>query len=613
MKTIVFDPFEKKKEADGKSSLLELARAAGIPLASDCAGRKTCGKCRIRLETVDGRFPEPSDREMEILGDLTRKGFRLACETILESGATVHIPEESRTGRQVILTSTTNYNYSGRLNPIVEPFRVEVPRPVLGHVTADKERLIWALGEGYGLKNLAIDSHVLKSLPHTLRSGAGEVNAVLFRRKEIIDVCSDSEDGFFGIAFDIGTTTVAACLIDLASGRKAAVGAVMNPQIPFGEDLLTRISFCNKGKENLNLLQSRMVDSMNELIRDAARAARIDSTRILEATVVGNTAMHHLFAGVVPKYLAEAPYTPVFQKGEYLKARDLQVEISPSAHIYLLPVKAGFVGSDAVACVLASRIHKRKPATLLIDLGTNGEIIFGNNREMICCSTAAGPAFEGGHIRFGMRAAAGAIDRVKIDPVTYEVGIRTILGEKALGICGSGIISAAAEMVRTGVILANGGFNETIKSPRLRQGRDGLEFVLAWKFETSLENEIVLSRKDLSELQMAKAALYAGARAAIETSGFKQPDLILLAGAGGNYVEPVDACDIDLFPGCSTARVIGIGNAALHGSCLALMDKDQRNEAERIAERMKYVELSGSPRFQDFFVSSMFFSKAVDA
>ncbi len=613
MKTIVFQPFGKENKADGKSNLLELARDAGVPLTSDCGGRKTCGKCKIRIEAIDGRFPDPTDHEMEILGELTRKGFRLACETILKSGATVHIPEESRIGRQVILTSTTSYNYSGRLNPILQSLRVEVPAPVLGHVTADKERVFSALREGYGLKNLRIDSHVLKNLPRVLRSGGGKINAVVFRRKEIIDVSSGNKDGFFGIAFDIGTTTVAACLMDLVSGRKAAVGAVMNPQIPFGEDLLTRISFCNKGKDNLDLLQSRIIGCMNNLIRDAADRAGIDSTRILEATVVGNTAMHHLFAGVVPRYLGEAPYTPVFQKGEYLKAKDLRLEISPSAYTYLLPVKTGFVGSDAIACALATRIHRRKPATLLIDMGTNGEIIFGNNKGLICCSTAAGPAFEGGHIRFGMRAAAGAIDRVKIDPVTYDVKVWTIPGKKTLGICGSGIISAAAEMVRNGIILANGSFNEAVKSHRLRQGQDGLEFVLVWRSETSLEEDIVLSRKDLSELQMAKAALHAGAQIAIETSGFEKPDLILLAGAGGNYVDPADACDIDLIPGCSTAKVIGIGNAALHGSCLALMDKTQRNEAEHIADRMKYVELSGLPRFQDLFVSSMFFSQAIDA
>ena len=613
MKTIFFDPFGKEKEADGKSSLLELARAAGIPLTSDCGGRKTCGKCRIRLETVEGRIPEPTERETEILGDLTRKGYRLACETILADGARVHIPEESRTGRQVILTSSTSYNYPGRLNPALKPFRVEVPPPVLGRVTADKERLLSALSAGYGLKKLTIDSQALKALPNSLRSGARGVDVILFQRKEIIDVRPAGKGGFFGVAFDMGTTTVAACLIDLVSGRKMAVKAAMNPQIPFGEDVLTRIHFCNKEKDHLGILQSRMMICMNGLIRDAAQAAGIDATHILEAVVVGNTAMHHLFAGVVPKYLAEAPYTPVFQKGEYMKARDLQLEISPSAYVYLLPVKAGFVGSDAIACALATRIHRRKPATLLIDLGTNGEILFGNNKGVICCSTAAGPAFEGGHIRFGMRAAAGAIDRVKIDPVTYEVRFRTILEKRALGICGSGIISAAAEMVRTGIVLANGSFNDAIKTPRLRPGQDGNEFVLVWKSEAGLEEDIVLSGKDLSELQMAKAALHAGAQLMMEKAGMAKPDLILLAGAGGNYVEPLDACAIDLIPGCSTTSVIGIGNAALHGACLALMDKNQRREAERIASRMDYVELSGLSRFQDLFVSSLFYSQARDS
>ena len=380
MKAVIFEPFGKAGEADGKSSLLELARAAGIPLASDCGGRKTCGKCRIRIETVVGQFPEPTDHETEILGNLTRKGYRLACETILKSGARVHIPEESRTGRQVILTSSTSYNYPGRLNPVLESFRVEVSPPVLGRVAADKERLLSALSTGYGIRNPKIDSHVLKDLPRVLRSGIKGINVVLFQRNEIVHVSPGDEEGFYGIAFDMGTTTVAASLIDLVSGKELAVQAAMNPQIPFGEDVLTRIAFCNKKKENPGLLQSRMMACMNGLIKDAVRVAGIDPAQILEGCVVGNTAMHHLFAGVVPKYLAQAPYTPVFQKGEYMKARDLNLEISSSAHVYLLPVKAGFVGSDAIACALASRIHRRKPATLLIDLGTNGEILFGNNK-----------------------------------------------------------------------------------------------------------------------------------------------------------------------------------------------------------------------------------------
>ncbi len=613
MKTVVFEPFGKVREADGKSNLLELARAAGVPLASDCGGRKTCGKCRIQLKTVYGPFPEPTGRETEILGDLTRNGYRLACETILETGARIYVPEENRTGRQVILTSTASHNYPGRLNPTLESFPVKVPPSVLGHVAADRERLLSALLAEYGIKAPEIDLFVLKDLPRILRSGGKGVNVILFQKKEIIQVSPADAGNFYGIAFDMGTTTVAASLIDLVSGKKLTVQAAMNPQIPFGEDVLTRIGFCSKRKENLGLLQSRLIDCMNGLIRDAAQNAGIDPAHILEVTVVGNTAMHHLFAGVVPKYLAEAPYTPVFRKGEYIKARDLKLEISPSASVYLLPVKAGFVGSDAVACALASRIHRRTPATLLIDLGTNGEILFGNNKGLICCSTAAGPAFEGGHIRFGMRAAAGAIDRVKIDPVTYEVTVRTILHKPALGICGSGIISAAAEMVRKGILLTNGGFNDAVKTPRLRAGQDGQEFVLVWKSEGGLQEDIVLSRKDLSELQMAKAALHGGAQLIMENAGMEKPDLILLAGAGGNYVEPADACAIDLIPGCSTTKVIGIGNAALHGACLALMDKNQRREAERIADRMQYVELSGLSRFQDLFVSSMFFSQAEES
>jgi len=307
-----------------------------------------------------------------------------------------------------------------------------------------------------------------------------------------------------------------------------------------------------------------------------------------------------------------APYPPVLQTGQDFKARDMGIEIGESAYVHLLPLKAGFVGSDTIACILATGLHKSKIATLLIDLGTNGEIVFGDKNDLVCCSTAAGPAFEGGHIRWGMRASSGAIERLKIEPATLDVKVKTIHDQRPIGLCGSGIISAIAEMIRAGIILGKGNFNKEIQSPRLRQGEDGWEFVVSWASETAVKNDIVITQKDVAELQMAKSAVYAGATLLMEQLGGKQVKRILLAGACGNYVDPLDACTIDLFPGCQTAEIIGVGNAAGHGSCLALLDKNKRKEAERIAKETQYQELAATARFQELFVSNMFFTSARD-
>jgi uncharacterized 2Fe-2S/4Fe-4S cluster protein (DUF4445 family) len=279
---------------------------------------------------------------------------------------------------------------------------------------------------------------------------------------------------------------------------------------------------------------------------------------------------------------------------------------------HLLPLKAGFVGSDTIACILATGLHMSNLPTLLIDLGTNGEIVFGNKHRMLCCSTAAGPAFEGGHIRWGMGAAPGAIDRVRIDADTFEVTFTTIGREKPMGFCGSGIISAVAEMIRAGIVLSRGNFSDTLTTDRLREGDDGLEFVLVRAWETGADEDIVITQKDVSELQMAKSAIHAGATLLMAEFGGEGVERILLAGAGGNFMDPKDACAVDLFPECLTGKILGIGNAAGYGACLALADHTQRETAKRIAQMLEYRELAVNPRFQELFVSGMVFTAARD-
>ena len=612
MPKIIFLPFETTVQTDGSKTILQLAQHGRIPLQSTCGGKKKCGKCRVIIEKTDGPLSPPSDRENAALGGKVEEGYRLACETRLRHDTVVLIPAESRITDPVILTRNTKHTVSSRIRPNIRQFLVEVPCPVLDPVIADRERLMLALEKTHGIRQPVMDPFVLRKLPQTLHSNQKGVAVTVRGKDEIIDLCSGRRGGLFGVAFDVGTTTVVCFLMDLMTGEKRSVKASMNPQVAFGDDVITRISFCVENPDGLEKLRSNIVLCLNELVASAAAEAQIDPDQIVEAVIVGNTAMHHLFVGFDPHYLSMAPYAPVLQEGQDYKARDLGLKIGASAYVHLPPLKAGFVGSDTIACILATGLHKSSIPTLLIDLGTNGEIVFGNKNKMLCCSTAAGPAFEGGHIRWGMRASPGAIERVKIDSETLDVTLKTIQNEKPMGLCGSGIISAVAEMIRAGIVLQKGDFDGELKSHRLREGEDGFEFVLVWASEAAIDQDIVITRKDVAELQMAKSAVHAGATLLMEEFEGETVERILLAGAGGNYVDPDDACTIDLLPGCLEAKVLGVGNAAGHGACLALLDKNKRKEAGRIAEKLKYRELAASIRFQELFVSGMFFTCARD-
>ena len=612
MPKITFLPFEATVQTDGSKTILQLAQDARILLQSTCGGKKKCGKCSVVIKEIDSSLSPPSDREKAVLGGKVEEGYRLACETRLRHDAIVSIPAESRISDPVILTGNTKHTVSPRIRPNIRQFFLEVPPPELDPVIADRERLMLSLEKTHGIRRPAMDPLVLRKLPDVLLSNQKGVSVTVRGKDEIIDLCPGRGGGMFGVAFDVGTTTVVCFLMDLMTGEKRSVKASMNPQIVFGDDVITRISFCVENPDGLEKLRSSVVLCLNELIASAAAETQIDPDQIVEAVIVGNTAMHHLFVGLDPHYLSMAPYAPVLQEGQDYKARDLGLKISVSAYVHLPPLKAGFVGSDTIACILATGLHKSRTPTLLIDLGTNGEIVFGNKNKMLCCSTAAGPAFEGGHIRWGMRASPGAIERMKIDPKTESVTWETIHHEKPIGLCGSGIISIVAEMVRAGIILGRGNFDDTLQNPRLREGEDGFEFVLARASETAINQDIVITRKDVAELQMAKSAVHAGATLLMEEFEGEAVEQILLAGAGGNFIDPKDACTIDLFPGCLTAKVLGVGNAAGYGSCLALLDQNKRKEAARIAAKLEYRELAATARFQELFVSGMFFTSARD-
>lgn len=611
MGLVVLHPSGKKAQADGRQTILQLARSLGVPLVSQCGGKKKCGKCKVIIESARGLIPLPSEREREILGGLLDQGFRLACETILTSGALIRIPEESRPQIPVILTTDTGQAVQLSLRPAMRPYYVEVPEPGLDLVMADCERLLNSLEATYGLQISAPDLPVLKQLPQTLRTEKG-LTAFIRNKKEIIGLTSGRKEPCFGLAFDMGTTTLVGYLFDLRSGERRSVQSGLNPQVAFGDDVISRISFCQEQPDGLARLCSSLVQGLNRLIAEASDEAEIDSHQIMEATAVGNTVMHHLLVGLDPRYLAMAPFPAVLQGPQEFKARDIGLGIHPAGYVHFLPLKAGFVGSDIIAGILSCGLHKQQDLTLFLDLGTNGEIVVGNKKRMICCSTAAGPAFEGGHIRWGMVASKGAIEKVEIDSETLEVSWKTIGHQPPVGLCGSGIISAIAGLIRRGIILTKGNFNQDIRSSRLRLGEKGWEFVMAWSHETGHGQDLVITQKDVAEVQMAKAAIFAGAALLQERLGESPLRRILLAGAFGNYTDPRDAVTLGLFPDVSVRDVRMMGNTAGYGACLTLLDTRKRKEAERIARRMEYLELAAHPRFKELFVSGLFFRSALD-
>jgi uncharacterized 2Fe-2S/4Fe-4S cluster protein (DUF4445 family) len=614
MPDITFLPFYKTISLPNGATLLEAARKAGVGLESICAGKRVCGKCRILVEHTDGHLPHPSDREIALLGEaLQREGYRLACAIVPPGDMVVRVPEEATVGRQVILTTTTDYVYPAKLHPAVKPYFLEVPPPNLVAMKGDRERLLSAMNRLFGLSGLTMDPFLTRRVPDALRSPDGAVTSIVWHGKEIVDLRRGYDGQCLGVAFDLGTTTIVCYLLDLSTGETLSVKSAMNPQIPYGDDVISRIAYCRERPDGLESLRQAVVECLNSLIQEAAHEAAVDPGQILDGTLVGNSAMHHLFFGLNPVYLSLAPYPPALTEPQDVKARDLGIRIGPSACFHLLPLKAGFVGSDAVACLLATGVHRKKTRTLLIDIGTNGEIMFGNRDRIACCSAAAGPAFEGGHITWGMRAAEGAIERVRIDPKSLDVHVETISNGGPMGICGSGIISAIAEMIRTGIVLARGNLNQEIQHPRVRRKNKGWEFVLVEASRSGIGQDIVITAKDISQIQLAKSAICSGAMVLLSSFPDGNVEKILLAGAGGTNLHPEDACTLGLIPpSCWPEQIHGVGNAAGYGACLALLDQRKRKEAARIAEAMEYRELAVASQFKELFVTNMFFPGARD-
>jgi uncharacterized 2Fe-2S/4Fe-4S cluster protein (DUF4445 family) len=446
-----------------------------------------------------------------------------------------------------------------------------------------------------------------------LREAKWAVTVSVWQDKEVIEVQPGYVEDSYGAAVDIGSTTIALYLCNLRTGELLAAESEMNPQIVYGEDVMSRIQYAIENKDGLEKLHKAVIATLNKLLKQAAKTANIKTEEILEMVLVGNSTMHHLLLNLHPKDLGLAPFVPTIHRSMDVKARELGLQINLSGNIHVLPTIASFVGADTSAMILAEEPHKQDENWLLIDVGTNAELILGNRKRLVCTSTPTGPALEGAHVEYGMRAAPGAIERVHIDEKTLEPRYK-IVGEeewntgKAKGICGSAIIDAVAELFRAGIVDSRGKFKKGLastsspKGNRVREGENGWEYVIAWAEETSIGRDIPMTQQDVRQIQLAKAALFTAARTLLKRSGLQSPDKIILAGGFGSYIDKEKAMLIGLIPDCALENVYAVGNAAGDGARIALLNVEKRDEIDSVTRKIERFELPTDPEFQNQFM-----------
>lgn len=601
------------------TTLLDAARQLGVELESICGGRQTCGKCLVVPEY--GHFPKhnlistaehlsaPDSREQAYAQkhnlDLSRE--RLACSTCVQGDVLIHVPESSLARKQVIRKAAGNHIVE--IKPAVQMRYVEVPPATLGG-RADWWRLQTALSDQWELRHLSIDSHLLPKIQAALRAANGAVTVTVWQGREVVRIEPGYVESLYGLAVDIGSTTLAAHLCDLRTGAVLATETLMNPQVRYGEDLISRITYAAE-PQGMSRLHHAIVRALDELAENAARAAGILPNEITDVVLVGNTVMHHLVLGINPVEIGHLPFALAVDEALDVYARDVGLKaLHSGARVHILPCIAGYVGADNAAVLLAEHANLDKGVTLIADIGTNAEILLCAGERILSASSPTGPAFEGAQIAHGQRAAAGAIERVRItgQGVRYKVvgeprwNDELAEGEslRPTGICGSGIIEAAAELYYAGIIGSDGKFRPA-QDTHLRQN----EFVLVTDTDTATGQAVVITQKDIRAIQLAKAALYAGARLLMDRLGVDAVDHVRLAGAFGSYIDPLYALRIGLIPDCSLERIMAVGNAAGDGARIALLNTDLRRHIQQLVRQVEYVETAAEPQFQDYFVDAL--------
>ncbi len=659
---VIFQPSARRGLVEEGTNLIEASRQLGVDIEALCGEKKVCGKCKVRIE--EGSFEkfgitssrshasEWQEEENKFFTPAQKKeGYRLACVAKVQGDLLVFVPEEARAGKQIVSKAARDIHIDW--NPAVKQYYVQVVGPTFEEPSGDFERICAELERNYGLKNLDIDWYTLRKLPRRQRDGNWAVTVAVWMDKKIIRVLPGKVEDCYGVAIDVGTTTVAAYLCNLRTMEVIKTVSMMNPQCKYGEDVMARITYHMMNPKGLETMSNDLIEGLNKLVVEACESTHPPKKRkkkraegddeiieapdvtetaehegnkylnlktndIVDMTIVCNTAMHHILLKLDPEFVGLAPFPPVIHRSLDIHARDLGIKLNESAYVHILPNEAGFVGADNVGVLIAEEPYKHDQVQLLIDIGTNGELVLGNNKKLISCSCATGPALEGAQLSYGMRAAPGAIERITISPETHDVDYKVIGRDawknyskpeemKTKGICGSGILDVLAELYSSGVIMKSGRFSKTQKSSRYRVNPDTKqpEFVIAWANETSIGKDVVISQKDIRQIQLGKGALYTGCKLMMRRMGLTKVDTIKIAGAFGTHVDKTKALIMGLFPDCDLENVLAVGNAAGDGARAALLNREKRTEANWVSRNVEYIELTVEGDFQQQFMESM--------
>ncbi|MGD8969176.1 MAG: ASKHA domain-containing protein [Anaerolineae bacterium] len=600
--TVRFNPPGSSVACDRRLTILEAAQGARVELLALCGGLGSCGRCRVKVKR-SGVSPL-TQRERDVLSEEEiAAGYRLACRTFVEGDATVGIPDVSRPGAQQL-------QLAGREEPVsccpaVRKIGLELREPTLSDPRSDLARISEALASREGAALESVDYALLPALSPVLREGRWRATVALDGSELVQIEPGDTTERMHGMAFDLGSTKIAAYLVELVTGAVIDAQGVMNPQVVYGEDIATRIDYAVRRADGAMRLQEVVVEAVAGLIRSLCEGNGLSSEEVLEVVVVGNTAMHHLFLGLSTRPLTASPFVPIVTRSLRVKARELGLPAAPGAYVTCPAPVAGFVGSDHVAMILASRLPEREGVFLGIDIGTNTEISLKKGRDITAVSCASGPAFEGAAISCGMKAASGAIERMWIDPDSQEIRASTVGDAQPVGICGSGILDCVASMRRVGMLDARGHIQRDAR--HVRVGGDGLpELVVA---ETRDGHLLTVTQQDVERIQLAKGAVRSGIEVLMDAAGIAAADVdgVILAGAFGTFVDPLSAMEIGMLPPVAPERIVQVGNAAGVGAKEMLVSSARRRQAEEIAARLRYLELTVYPRYSRFFAHALRF------
>ena len=632
---VIFTPSGRRGVFHTGTPLLEAARELGVDIDSVCGGRGLCGRCQIVC--TEGSFPKlgitskqehlsPFSATEQKYGERKtplEPGRRLSCQAAIRGDLLIDVPPDSQIHRQLVRKEAEQRDIT--LDPVVHLHYVEVQEADMYEPKSDMTRLMEALSYQWGFTDLSWRFALLDDIQPSLRKGDWSVTAAIHQGTEIIALWPGYRDVVYGLAIDVGSTTIAAHLCDLSTGEVVSSDGMMNPQIRFGEDLMSRVSYVMMHPEGAEEMTRAVREGINRLIGQISTDTGISPLDIVSITVAGNPIMHHLLLGISPVELGAAPFALAIDSSVYVDARELDININPGGIVYVLPCIAGHVGADTAGVILSEQPHVHDEVSLLIDIGTNAEIVLGNRERLLACSSPTGPAFEGAQISCGQRAAPGAIERVRIDPDTLEARIK-IIGSNlwsddpafeaadtspgVTGICGSGIIEALAEMYLCGILTSDGMIDGSLADRTDRIVKDGRTFsYILYRGESIIS----VTQNDVRQIQLAKAALYAGVKLLMDRMAITSVDRIRLAGAFGSHIDARLAMVLGMIPDCPLQQVASVGNAAGTGARIALLNNASREEIETVVRKIEKIETAVEAKFQEYFVNAMAIPHKADA